>query len=816
MTRPHVAFALILLSQTAFADQRVLVDSLLPTDFQPVAFTPWTADGFWALGTAGTLATLVRYNASGSVRFMRYPFMPNSPPNHMQLAALPDGGVISTDFEDASGLGNQACKMRRYDAAGNQLWTSDLAQPTGWGVGYPSCSNVYIDGADGIWLFPGGVDNAYIVSVNANGSQGPETSLSDQYAAQAAADPANAGIFIAGALGRPDIDPTTTRATIWRLTTQGIQWTASAPPSDAGSRLSSIVVAEDGSLWGFGSKGAQLYGMHVDGFGGLLWSGSFDTAVSPSQIALVSRTDGGVASMHWDPSAFYGPTPGALPELSTFSSTGTRLWHQPAGFSFPGNSSIGPFNLAAASNGDLSATVSYLSTASSQSQLQQLRVDGNGAPLFTTSVQNVPINTNRLQMLSDDSSLTVAGSFQHLSRTGSVLTAPDTTAITTAASLDMNALLAPDGSSYLVVTNQSDKTVGLLAYSNTGSLRWHVAVPGGSSEYSVGDVWVLLRQSDVCIAGDLYGNEVVECFALADGTPSAQIVLVSGLSQYGALTQAIVTSGNQIVVLYQRGDNQVMHHALIDANSNLVHDITPLQAGEVWSASVQNVQGNTVLRPTSNTLLELAVDGSRAHSVPIDIPVRDIALAPDGRAILVANASPLVLEGIDPNGNRMWQTTMPIGDWNTVRSFRYAGDDIYFALIRSDQTSYSGGNPLLNGAVAKLSLSTGALAWSSALPYVRGYWPRLVLDPNHNQVISFAGWGDRTQLRRYSISDGTPLGSKFETCAVDQCLLYQAILATDGTLRMVHDTTDYVSGSAFELTTLQNIFDTIFADGFGF
>jgi hypothetical protein len=122
----------------------------------------------------------------------------------------------------------------------------------------------------------------------------------------------------------------------------------------------------------------------------------------------------------------------------------------------------------------------------------------------------------------------------------------------------------------------------------------------------------------------------------------------------------------------------------------------------------------------------------------------------------------------------------------------------------------------LNGAVAKLSLSTGALAWSSALPYVRGYWPRLVLDPNHNQVISFAGWGDRTQLRRYSISDGTPLGSKFETCAVDQCLLYQAILATDGTLRMVHDTTDYVSGSAFELTTLQNIFDTIFADGFGF
>jgi hypothetical protein len=41
--------------------------------------------------------------------------------------------------------------------------------------------------------------------------------------------------------------------------------------------------------------------------------------------------------------------------------------------------------------------------------------------------------------------------------------APDAAAITTAISFDVNALLAPDGSSYLVATNQSAQTVGLLA-----------------------------------------------------------------------------------------------------------------------------------------------------------------------------------------------------------------------------------------------------------------------------------------------------------------------------------------------------------------
>ena len=173
---------------------------------------------------------------------------------------------------------------------------------------------------------------------------------------------------------------------------------------------------------------------------------------------------------------------------------------------------------------------------------------------------------------------------------------------------------------------------------------------------------------------------VAQCFSLIDGTPSTQIVLAAGLSeQIDAFTQAMVTSDNRIVILYQRSDSQVMHHVLIDSQANPVHDITPLQTGEVWSISAQNVQGNTVLTPGTNALLELVADGSRVYSVSADIPIGNIAVAPDGRAILMTHAWPPVLEGVDAGGQRKWQTTMPTGSWNSVRSVHFAGDDVYFA-----------------------------------------------------------------------------------------------------------------------------------------
>lgn len=810
MTKIYLAFALAFLSPLASADQRILVDSLLPADFEPAAVTAWTPGGFWSLGTSNTIPSLVHYNAIGSADFMRFPVMPDAFPP-FQLVAHPDGGAVSTDLEDTTQLGYQACKMRRYDAAGNQLWTSDLAGPTGV-IGSGTCSDVYIDGGGGVWLFRAGINETYMISVNDDGTSGMQMPLydNDNFPQKAVADPAQAGIFMAGCTGRPDVDPATTLATIWRVTTQGIQWAASAPAADAGSVLESVVVAGDGSQWGFGSKGVQLYGMHVDTSGNVVWSGAFDTTVLPREIVLAPLGNGGVSSMHWDSSTFYTNPPG--PELSTFSSTGTRVWHQSAGFAMPQNASIGQFSLVAASNGDLSAAMSYYDTAS---RLQQRRIDSSGAPLFATAPQSVPTSTHQLEMLPDGTSLTVAGSFQHLSRNGSALTAPDTTAITTSASFDENAVFANDGAAYVVVTNQREKTVGVAAYSNSGALRWHTTVPAGTSETTLSSVTMLLRQSDVCLAGDLYGNELVQCLALVDGTPSTPVVLASGLSQVGTLTQATVTSDNRIVMLYQRADAHVMHHVLLDTNGTLVHDITPLQAGEVLETSAQNAQGQTLVLTGASSLLELDADGSRLYAVPCDLAVQSLFLGPDGRGILSTRSSPLVIEGIDAAGTRMWQTTMPTGTWNFVRSVRFVGDDMYMPLISSGLV-FNGSGGQVDGLLAKLSLSSGAIEWSSPLPYRLGFSPRVVLDPYHNQAITFTVWGDRTQLRRYSMSDGTPLGNKFETCGVDQCVLYQAILATDGTLRMVHDTTDYFSGSAFELTTLQNVSDTIFADAFGF
>jgi hypothetical protein len=52
------------------------------------------------------------------------------------------------------------------------------------------------------------------------------------------------------------------------------------------------------------------------------------------------------------------------------------------------------------------------------------------------------------------------------------------------------------------------------------------------------------------------------------------------------------------------------------------------------------------------------------------------------------------------------------------------------------------------------------------------------------------------------------------SCEVDECVVFQGIVVADGTLRMVRDTTDFYSGSAFEITIMQNEFDKVFASGF--
>jgi hypothetical protein len=121
MRPSSAAFCLALVACSACADQRFLLDSYLPSDLTPSATTPPGTQGYWAIGTSDGMATLVRYNASGSIVLMRYPDMQNMQVGQdFRLYSMPDGGLLTTDIEDGRQAGNPTCQLRRFDAAGRQ------------------------------------------------------------------------------------------------------------------------------------------------------------------------------------------------------------------------------------------------------------------------------------------------------------------------------------------------------------------------------------------------------------------------------------------------------------------------------------------------------------------------------------------------------------------------------------------------------------------------------------------------------------------------------------------------------------------------
>lgn len=801
------AVSMLLLALVASADQRMLLGSNLASDFAPVAATAPTSNGFWAMGSSDGLSTLVRYDASGVPQILRYPDMQTmSYAQFFTLVPKSDGGVMSTDIEDIGFNGNQTCALRSFDPAGNYLWTSYLVESGGVFTGNGVCSNVYPDGAGHIWLYPAGTNEQYLIVVNQDGTPGPQFSRPDTLSTRAAPDPAADAIYIAGATGT---DSSSALATVWKFTSQGQQWATSVPATDQGSVLHDVAVAADGSVWAFGDLGTQLFGMHVAANGTLLWSGSFSTTQNPADVRVVTRVDGGVSTLHWDTTA-------VNPEVSTFSSAGVRLWHVASGLSLPSGENLDQLNLVAGSDGDVVAAIMY--SQSGAKYTQQARFDSSGIELFKSQPQSQPLapiqNTFSLAMYPDDSSLTTAGSFQHLARNGTTLTPPAASAITSATTLDANALLGPDGSAYTVTINADRKLVGVSAYSNTGASRWHAAIPSSWSNGGLqGNSPLLLRPSDVCVAGNLDGSEVVDCFALADGSATVMKVLGPASLQGWPYTQAKVTDNDQIVLLYTAADGS-MHHVLIDASGNLLHNITPLQSGETWGGSGLNAAGDAAIITSSSTLLELAIDGSRVHSVTTDASFSLVTLSNDGTAFLVSSSTPLLLERVDASGNRLWQSTMPSGPYSRITSMRFTASGLYCTVIGGN-IIYGGGNPVENGLVAKIALADGTVQWTAPITYLFADNPFLVVSPDEKDVLLFSGWVTQTQVRDYATSDGMQLGGKFEPCDVDQCVLYDAIQAPDGTLQMVHDITDYVSGSEFQMTIMQKEFDEIFKDGFG-
>lgn len=146
----------------------------------------------------------------------------------------------------------------------------------------------------------------------------------------------------------------------------------------------------------------------------------------------------------------------------------------------------------------------------------------------------------------------------------------------------------------------------------------------------------------------------------------------------------------------------------------------------------------------------------------------------------------------------------------------FTADALYCTLIGTNIIFGSGNaNPVESGLVVKIGLGDGSAQWTAPFTYM--FWdnPRLILSSDEQEVVLLSGWNDQIQVRNYATADGIELGAKFEPCDVDQCALFDAILTPDGTLRMVNDTTDYLSGSEFQMITMQSELDEIFGDGFG-
>lgn len=806
MFRPYSAATLMLFTSIALADQTILLDSNLSSDFVPVTATTPTSTGFWALGASDELTTLVHYDASGAPQMLRYPDMQYmSYAQDMTLIPTSDGGVLSTDIENTVQIGYQTCQLRSFDAAGNYLWAYDLSQsvPSFYYIN-SYCSAIYADGSGQIWLSVPGELYAF----NQDGTAGPQFNFPNMLSVgdKLGADPVNNAIYVPGSAGA---DSSSAVATIWKFTSQGQQWATSAPVADQGSILDDVAVAADGSVWGFGNKGAQLFGMHLAANGTVLWSGSFATTVNPAKVRVVARADGGVSTLHWD-------TATVAPEVSTFSSIGVRVWHVASGLALSSAQALDALKLVADPDGDVLAAVLY--DESGTKYVQQTRINSSGVTLFKSQPQTQPSTpaqaTFSLAMYPDDTSLTTAGSFQHLARNGSALASPTTSSITLATTLDANARLGPDGSAYTVVTNSSSKLVGISAYSSTGALRWHSSIPSSWSNRGLqGFSPVLLRASDVCVAGDLDGNEVVDCFALADGTSTIEQNLGPAPLIEGQRIQAKVTSAGQIVILYAAADGS-MHHVLIDVSGNVLHNITPLQSGEIWAAAGLNADGDTEIITSGTSLLKLAADGTRVYSVPTDAPFTTITLSDDGTAVLVQDSSPPLIERVDTTGNRLWQIAMPTGPYSQVTSLRFTASNLYCTVIGGN-IIYGGADPEEGGLIARIALSDGTVQWTAPFNYLFAHNPLLIIGSGEQDVLLFSSWNYQIQVRDYATADGSELGGKFEPCNIDQCAMYDAIIAPDGTLRMVNDTTDYVSGSQFQMIIMQKEFDEIFKDGFG-
>lgn len=808
-----LALVLVVAPQVASAwDVSFIASGSLPSDFSPSLVTPPDAGGFWASGTVKGTWVLLRYSNNGTVNFSRYfsgsALFEGDVERVFALAAYPDGGVV--DVDEVSYLGTTHCRMRRFDANGGLRWSIAAGDD---GVISRCANRLQVDGAGNTWLFSG------IRAIAPDGTPIGNLQGLTVYG-QLLVDPNSESVYVYGCTGACYLSASIPSdfAAIEKITAKGHVWTVQAAATTVASALDSLVIGSDGNLYGYGRRvggtsNTLLYGMSTTPDGRLRWELASSTETANNKVIAAAGSNGDSFVLYGDFANFLASTSNPAPIVAKIASSGSVQWRHSTGFQPPSanvmNPNFGSSTLLPAGNGDIVAALLYCGASgnSTTCPLQQARLDSNGNTLYAGKILSTDgTSTANLTVLPDSSSLATKGSFQRLDRNGNALAPPQTAGAVRDASLDVAETIGHDGSAFLLTTNGSTNSYAVTAYSKDGTLQWRTVLAASTANGTVRDATLVARSLDVCLIGIIDAAEVIQCYARGSGTPSAAIHLAAG-SANNQRWLATALPNDLLLVLYGAADGS-MHHALFDAQNQVLHDIAVLNAGETWGATSINASGHALIQTSTTSLVKFNADGTRAYSVVPDISAYTVKLADDDSALLSQTTPNSLIERLDVDGKLLWKSNLPLFAQSTrigTRSIRFAPDAVHFYLYDNPPNSGAGTR---QGYVIKLAQNDGHIVWSTAASFpfhaVEGSVtpPILLLDPTTKNLLLLTSYAKKIQLRQLSGSDGTETATRAENMGVDGFAIYDLALTSDGALTLISDTTDTVTGSAWKITTL--------------
>jgi len=825
-----VAFILLLLlpGLAAAWDSIFFAAPSLPSDFLPSRVTAVDAEGLWASGTANGYPVLVRYDNSGSIELVRYPYPATAATvatndQTYALVSYPAGGLLGIDFLDG------ICSLRRRDAYGRLLWSAHGGSNWSGGTPDPCVHELRVEGGGNVWLFGGdrfAPDGTHLPPTPSN----PDDLISEDRVA----DPTSNATYLVGSVGLFDLTlpPFHAKATVEKIGNDGkVIWRAQVPTSDYETALYRAFIGSDGNLYAYGLQGAsdgsnlKLYGISLTPAGTIRWSHDFPNPGSSlfDKVDSVAMPDGSTAVLYYHQPPPAGSSTDSSPTLARISATGEMLWQRASGFpsALPSHYCIDSV-LRAAGNNDIVAATQCRNGDEGQSDwpIYQSRFDVNGTILYSGSMLSAG-STSRfdLSVLADASSLTaINGTLQRLDRNGNALQSPQTTATIPAVSANVAETVAGDGSVFLLTSNGSSKSYAVSAYGRDGNRLWNTALPAMTADGAMVSARLIARSTDVCAVGILDSAKIAQCYARDTGKALPQIQLSSLTANNNGAPFAFRLPNDQLLVLYAAVDGSA-HHALIDIQGHIVHDIPLLNSDESWGYTVVNAKGTALIRTGSGVLTKFRADGTRVFSVTNALAGSSVGyqmfLSDDDNILLLGNVPVLSAQLLGTNGNLLWKAT-PALPFDSSSSFiratsvRFSANDVYIYVYRSTAAGLES-DP---GYLMKLTLATGDTTWSKAAPYPRSLTPlrtdappRLLLDNTGQRVLLLTNYAKKIQLRKFSMLDGSDVALDYENSGVDSFTMYEAALTADGALKIVSDTTDTVTGSAWQINTLTHPFD---------